>query len=477
METHTYDLIVIGGGSGGLTAAIGGAGIGAKVLLIEKDVIGGDCTHHGCVPSKTLIKAARVAKHMREYATFGLTGRAPEKIDIANVLEKVQATVQSIADHETPEALASHNVDAIIGAPKFVDEQTVEVDGTRYTAKRFVIATGSRARVPTFPGIDNVSYMTNKQIFDPKQYSSLAVVGGGPIGCELGQAFHNLGLEVQILNNQEHILGREDVEAAQLVEAEFEKSGLTIHKNCNVEKIEQEGSQKKLTITQMDTEETKTIVVDEVLVAIGRTANIEDLDLDRAGVRTTKRGIEINAKGQSSNPRIYAVGDVAGGMQFTHLANHHGKVALANLIFKLPAKYETSVIPRVTFTTPEVASVGLTEAQLKEQKIDYTVLKKEYDSVDRAITDSNTTGFFKYMVDKKGYILGAVIAGEAAGELIGEIALAMKQNLKIMQIAETIHPYPTYGYGLRNTADLFRSKMYTPNKKKWVKKIFGLTGK
>lgn len=478
MSKTDYDMIIIGGGSGGLTAAVGAAGIGAKTLLIEKELLGGDCTHHGCVPSKTLIKAARVARQITNHKEYGLYSKIPVKplFDLKKVLQKVQKTVGSIADHETPEEMKKYGIDVIIGSPKFVDKDTVEVNGKKITSKRFIISTGSRPRVPDIKGLDKVKYMTNKTIFDPTTYSSLAILGGGPIGSELGHALSTLGVKVTIINNAETIMGREDREAALLLEGIMIEEGVTIHNYSEITEVQQKGKKVKLTLRHQKSGKIENLTVDNLLLAVGRVPNIEGLGLEEAGIEYNKRGIDINAKGQTSQGHIYAVGDVAGGMQFTHMANHHAKMALSSLIFRIPAKYETEVIPRVTFTTPEVASVGITEKQAEEQGLDYTVIKKELKDVDRAITESETRGFYKFVLDKKGKILGSVLVGENSGELIGEVALAMKQGISIGQLAATIHPYPTFGYGLRHTADLFRAQGYTENKKKWVKRIFGLRG-
>ena len=467
-----YDLVVIGAGSGGLTAAIGGAQIGAKVMLIEKEKIGGDCTHYGCIPSKTLIKASKVAKEIRNSKKYGL-GKANVDIDLKNVLEKVQKTVKSVYSHETPKEISKLGIGVEIGSAKFLDKRCVEVNGKKVTSKKFIIATGSRARVPQIKGLSEIDYMTNRTIFSPKKYSSIAVLGGGPIGSELGQALSNLGVNVTIINNVSYIIPREDMDASMLVEKEMIRDRVKIYNNSSVYEIKQKGKRKIVNIENVKSSKIESIEVDEVLVAVGRVPNIEDLGLDEAGVLYNKRGVIVDSSGRSSNRNIYAIGDVAGGFQFTHLANSHGKSVLAKTIFKIPSKFERDVIPRVTFTIPQVGSVGINESQKDDSDF---VLKLDYNKVDRAVTDSDTNGFYKIIVNRKGFIRGAVIVGEGAGELIGELAFAMKNMIKVTKLADTIHPYPTYAYGLRNCCDKFRAMFYNENKKKWVKRIFNLRG-
>jgi pyruvate/2-oxoglutarate dehydrogenase complex dihydrolipoamide dehydrogenase (E3) component len=471
-----YDVIVIGAGSAGLTAAIGASQIGTSVLLIEKNKIGGDCTHHGCVPSKALIKAARVAKHIKEASKFGLIqeNQSNKNINNEDILNKVNAIIDSIYQHETPKEIEKFGISVEIGNPKFINGNTISIDSKEFTAKKIIIATGSRAFIPEIPGLDTIKFMTNKEIFNPKTYSSLAVFGAGPIGCELGQAFANLGIDVTIINTRDNILPREDSDAGKLLEKQLIEDNISLCLAYDTIKIEEKNKIKIIHLKHKETKKTKIIEVDEILVATGRRPNIENLGLEKANIEYTTKGISIDKYGRTTNKNVYAAGDVNGSMQFTHLANSHAKSILTKIIFRLPVKLETQVIPRVTFTTPEIASIGIGESEKEETD---SILLKEYKNIDRAITDSNTNGFFKIIVNKKGFIRGATLVGEGSGELIGEIALAMKNNINITKLADTIHPYPTYGYGLRNCADQFRGLGFTANKKKWVKRIFRLNGK
>jgi len=479
MRRKHYDLIVIGAGSGGLTAAIGGNSLGAKVLLIEKEKsLGGDCTHFGCVPSKTLIKASRIARGFKNYEKYGLklNKKINVSFDISSILKKVRNTVNYVEKKaESIDMIKKLGIDVLIGSPRFIDKKTIILNAQGYSAKKFVIATGSRARVVSVKGLDKIKYITNKEVFIPKKFKSLVVIGAGPIGCELGLAFANLGVNVILVSNSNKILAKEDSEASSLIEKEFKKTGVEILKNKEFVEIFEKNGMKNIVLKDVKSRKTTTVKSDEILISIGRVPNVENLNLESAGVKYSNRGIVVNRKTQTTNSNIYAIGDVAGGQQFTHFANHQGKIALTNLIFKLPLKY-TNLVPRVTYITPEIASVGINEDDIKRRKLDYLILKKKYSDIDRAITDSSTTGFFKIIVNKRGYIKGAVLVGESSGELISEIAVAMKNNLKITAIADTIHPYPTYAYGLRSCADEFRKMTFTKSKKKWIKKIFRLKG-
>lgn len=472
-----YDVVVIGAGGGGLTAAIGGAGIGAKVLLVEGEKLGGDCTHYGCVPSKALIKAAHVAHATKERTKVGLSGVSGVEDDAHAVLSHVRSVVADIESRfEDPEEIKSHGIDIEMGFARFVDAHTVEVNGKKISGKKFVIATGARPAELPIEGLQSVNPKTNRTIFDADDFRSLTIIGSGPIGCELGQAFARLGITVKIITRDDCVLSRDEKEASLLVEKSLREDGVELYFSKDVKRVFGDGDQKVVSVVCRDSEEKIDVSADEVLVAIGRQPNVEKLNLEAAGVEYDgRKGVLIGANTQTSVSHIYAVGDVATRWKFTHYANHMGKVALANMIFKFPAKM-SDVIPRSTFTSPEVASIGISTRDIEGKESEYHVFDKKYDHVDRAITDVAEGGFFKIITDKKGMIVGATIVGGPAGEMINEIALAMQNGISLSKLSDTIHAYPTYGYGLRNCADGFRAMGYTEGKRKWVKKIFGLRG-
>lgn len=468
---YDYDVIVLGAGGAGLTAAVGASGIGASVLLIEMDKLGGDCTHYGCIPSKTLIREAKKFFEAKEYVKINL------EINIQDILLKTQNTVRDVEERfESIDRLNKLGVNVVIGKAVFIDKHTVTVEKQKYSAKKFVIATGGNPAPIHIKGFDTLDYLTNRTIFIPKKIESLIVIGSGPIGCELAQAFNRLGVKVTLLTKDNTILNREDSHASKIVQDTLIKEGVSIVFNTEILEGFKAGTQKSVKVNVSGQE--TLITADEVLVAIGRSPHVENIGLETIGVRYDKnKGIEVNDHAQTNLSNIYAIGDVAArSPKFTHFANHHAKVALTHMFFKFFAHTEKVIIPRVTFTTPEIASVGISTKKEAREK-GYFVFTKEYSDIDRAITDGNEVGFFQIIADTKGVIKGATLVGAASGELINEIALAMKQKIKITALADTIHAYPTYGYGLRSCADQFRGQSYSPLKKKILKVILRLNGR
>lgn len=432
-----YDVVVIGGGSGGLVVASVAAQLKAKVALVEKERLGGDCLWYGCVPSKSLIHAARSAYEVKHASRFGIYSDNL-KINFAEANGHVQNVIKAIEPNDSPERFRGMGVDVIFGSGQFLDGKTFVVGDRQLKARAFIIATGSRPAAPPVPGLEEAGYLTNEQVFSLKERpESLAVIGAGPIGCELGQSFHRLGAKVTIIASREHILHKEDPEAAQVVEKQLESEGIFILKQSRAEKVEIiEG---KKCIFAGD----EKIAVEEILVAAGRTPNVDTLNLEAAGVNYDKKGIKVNEKLQTSNKRIYACGDVIGGYQFTHVAGYEGAVAAINALFLPFSKANYRVIPWATFTDPELARVGLTEEQARKRYGDDVYInKQEFADVDRAQAEAATAGFCKIITKGNGEILGAHIVGASAGELIHEIVLAMANNLKVSAL-KGIHVYPT----------------------------------
>ena len=439
-ETIRADLCVIGGGSAGLTVAAGAAQMGAKVVLVERDRMGGDCLNTGCVPSKALLAAADAAQVMRSAGRFGLGAVEPE-IDFAGVSQHVHDVIAEIAPHDSVERFEGLGVRVILGEAHFEKPDTAIVDHQVIKARRFVIATGSRATVPPIPGLDNVSYLTNETIFDlDRRPSRLAVIGGGPVGCELAQAFRRLGTEVTLIE-QESILPKDDPELSDVVRRHLVKEGVSIHEGAKAARVEPAEGGIAVHIEHAGDHEP--LIVSHLLIATGRTPNIEGLCLDKAKVGTSRKGIVVDDRLRTSNKRIFAIGDVTGGLQFTHMAGYEGGIVVRNAVFKLRAKAAPRAAPWVTYTDPELAHVGINEHEAKEAGMVIKVLKSAFASNDRARTDRADDGFIKVLVGRKGRILGASIVGRHAGELILPWVLAINEKLPIRAMAGLIAPYPT----------------------------------
>ncbi len=432
-----YDLVVIGGGSGGLVAAGVAAALKAKVALVERDRLGGDCLWYGCVPSKSLIHASRIAYDVKHAGRFGVYCKDPE-IDFAKAIGHVQGVISTIQPHDSPERFEGLGVEVIFGSGKFIDQKTFEVNNRRLKARAFVIATGSRPAKLSIPGLEEAGYITNEEVFSiTERPDSLVVIGGGPIGCELGQAFSRLGSQVTIIASRDRLLPKEDPEAVEVIHKQFESEGIRSLLNTKAERVEVADGKKYVWAGG------EKIATDQILVAAGRQPNVESLNLDAAGVKMGSGGIKVNSKLQTTNSRIYACGDVLGGYQFTHVASYQANIVLRNALFLPVFKVDNRVIPWATFTDPELARVGLTEQEAREKHgNDIHVVKQEFAEVDRAQAEAATEGFAKIITKRNGEILGAHLVGPAAGELIHEIVLAMSHNLKISALGG-IHIYPT----------------------------------
>lgn len=438
-KTHV-DLCVIGAGSGGLSVAAAAAAFGQRVVLIEKGKMGGDCLNYGCVPSKALLAAGHRAHAMRTSSPFGITPVDPQ-IDPRAVHAHVKSVIAAIAPNDSVERFKGLGVQVIQQVGRFVDKQTVAAGDQRITARRFVIATGSSPVVPPIPGLNETPYFTNETIFDNQErIAHLIVVGGGPIGIELAQAHHRLGAKVTVIEALK-ALGKDDPEMSAIVLERLREEGLVIREGAKVDRVE--GAPGVVRVTISGDAGVETVEGTHLLIATGRRPNISELGLDAAGIKFERSGITVSPGLVTSNPKVFAIGDVIGGLQFTHVANYHAGLVIRRALFRLPAKVDTGIIPWVTFTDPELAHVGLNEEQARSRHGKIGVLRWPYHDNDRAQAERATTGHVKVVVSKRGQILGATIVGAQAGELIQMWALAVSQRLNIKAMTGFISPYPT----------------------------------
>ncbi|MGF1737709.1 dihydrolipoyl dehydrogenase [Photobacterium satsumensis] len=463
--THfDQNMVVIGAGAGGLVSAYIGAAVKAKVMLIERHKMGGDCLNTGCVPSKAIIRAAHTMAEITRASEFGIeTSKA--KVDFAKVMQRVHNVIGKIEPHDSVERYSKLGVNCISGEATILSPWEVEVNGERITTRNIVIATGARPLVPGIPGLDTVNYLTSDSIWSlTEQPQRLLVLGGGPIGCELAQSFQRLGSDVTLVEMADQLLIREDSDAAILVKSSLEKDGVNIktgHKAVKFERQTDENGQQHQRV-QLETAEGQSLTIefDAVMLALGRVANVQGFGLEKLGITTSERGtVEVNEYLQTKYPNIFAVGDVAGPFQLTHAAAHQAWYAAVNGLFGQFKKFKAdySVLPAATYTSPEVARVGINEKEAKQQGIDFDIVTYGIDDLDRAITDGEDHGFIKVITPKgKDKILGATVVGNNAGELLAEFTLAMRHGLGLNKILGTVHPYPTMSEAAKYTAGAWK---------------------
>ena len=434
-----YDLAIIGAGSAGLSVAAAAAQFGEKVVLFEKAEMGGDCLNSGCIPSKSLIAAAKYAHAQRSSAPYGVAAVEP-RVDYAKVMAHVESVIASIAPHDSQTRFEKLGVTVVRAPAQFISTRSLEAGGQTYEARKIVISTGSRAGIPPIPGLKDVPYLTNETIFKNRTMPShLIVIGGGPIGMEMAQAHRRLGCKVTVLEAFQP-LAKDDPELTAVVLHALRGEGIDIRAQVAIAEVK--SVKKSIQIILKDGDK---IEGSHLLIAAGRVPNIEGLNLEAGGVSYTKSGITVDASLRSSNRSVYAAGDVAGGLQFTHVAGYHAGLIIRNAMFKLPVKNRTDVIPWVTYTDPELAHVGLTEAAAKKLHGDIVrVLRWTFKENDRAQTEGKTQGLVKIIVGKRGVVLGASIVGAGAGELIAPWVLAVTYRLKISAFANMVLPYPTF---------------------------------
>ncbi|HAT36314.1 MAG TPA: dihydrolipoamide dehydrogenase [Rhodospirillaceae bacterium] len=451
------DICVIGGGSGGLSVAAGASQMGADVVLLERDKMGGDCLNYGCVPSKAAIAAGHAAQIMRTADRFGIANVVPS-VDFQGVHDHIHGVIAGIAPHDSVERFEGLGVKVIQEEGRFTGPGEVTAGDTRIQAKKFVVSTGSSAGVPPIPGIEDVPYLTNETVFDlTEPPSHMIVVGGGPIGSELAQAHRRLGAEVTMLE-MFTILGKDDPEVTEVVKNRMAEEGIDLREGIKIAKVAKDVDGVTVTLDKDGTEET--VTGSHLLIAAGRNPNLDGLDLEAAGIDYERKGIKVDARLRTSNKRVFAIGDVAGGLQFTHAAGYHAGIIIRNILFKMPAKVNYDAFPWVTYTDPEIAHVGQTEVQAAETHgKDIRILRFAFAENDRAQAERETDGMIKVVTDKKGRILGCSMAGTRAGELILPWALAISQKMKIGAMAGVVAPYPTLSEVSKRAAGSY----YTPS--------------
>lgn len=475
MTTPEFDLCIIGGGAAGLSVAAGGAALGAKVVLIEKHRLGGDCLYYGCVPSKALLHSAQVAHTLRDAARFGIDGEL-QPVQLDRVMQRVNSVIQGIEPHDSPERFRGLGVEVIFGAGRFIDPHTFRVNGKDITAKNFVLATGSRPAIPPLPGLDSIPYLTNETVFSlTAPVPSLIILGGGPIGVELAQAFARLGSLVYVVQRGAQILPQEDSDLVQIVADKLRDEGVQLHTGCTPQRVERTAGGLRLHLAT-GTGGTEILEATHLLVATGRQPNLQGIGLEAAGVLLEGGQLRVDRRLRTTNKHIYACGDIAGPYQFTHMAEHHAGVVLRNTLFHLPAKTEQRVIPWCTFTDPELARVGFSETEARAQNVAHRVYTFPLQDIDRARTDGATHGRAKIITDPRGRLLGAALVGAHAGELIHEYVLALAKNMKASDLSNVMHIYPTLAQINRRVADQRLKEGLTPRAKKWIRRIFRLRG-
>jgi pyruvate/2-oxoglutarate dehydrogenase complex dihydrolipoamide dehydrogenase (E3) component len=458
-----YNLVVIGAGTAGLVTAAGAAGLGARVALVERELLGGDCLNVGCVPSKALIRAARVAAQVRDAGQFGIRIPPGVEVDFPAVMERMRRLRAGISPHDSAARFRSLGVDVYLGEGAFTGPNTVEVAGKTLRFRRAVIATGARADRPPIPGLAEAGFLTNETVFSLTELPPrLAVIGAGPIGCELAQSFARFGSRVHLLGNHPQILPREDKAAAERVAQALRQDGVELTLGCQISRVEKRGHAKVVHLACGEGQ--REIVVDALLVGAGRVPNVEGLNLDTAGVRhDRKEGVWVDDRLQTTNPNIFAAGDACSRFKFTHAADAMARIVIQNALFKGRARASALTIPWCTYTEPEVAHVGLYEHEARERGIAFRTFTQELHDVDRAVLDGEDEGFVKVLVGARSdRILGATIVAAHAGDLISELTLAMVGRLGLRTIASTIHPYPTQAEAIKKVGDAYNRTRLTP---------------
>ncbi|MDV6032848.1 MAG: mercuric reductase [Phycisphaera sp. RhM] len=463
-----YHLVVIGAGTAGLVTAAGAAGLGARVALIERDLMGGDCLNVGCVPSKGVISSARIAATVKQASNYGVDVPGGAEVDFAGVMQRMRRLRAGISRNDAADRFRDLGVDVYFGQASFVDSETIDVAGTKLQYKRAVIATGARAAAPPIDGLDQIDYLTNESVFSLTELPRrLGIIGAGPIGCEMAQSFAQLGSEVLLVESEHGILTKEDRDAAEIVQQAMLRDGVKLLCCGRQLKLRQDETL-RLTVDSHDQHYDEPI--DRLLVAVGRAPNVEQLNLDAVGVEFDSKGVRVNDHLQTTHPKIYAAGDVCSKYQFTHAADFMARIVIQNALFAVgpfgKKKASDLVIPWATYTSPEIAHVGLYGHDAEQTGIEIDTYVQHFSDVDRAILEGEEEGFVKVHTKKgTGQIVGATIVAKNAGDMISEITLAMVNEVGLGKIASVIHPYPTQAEAIRKLGDQYNRTRLTPTSK------------
>ena len=479
MTDYDYDIGVIGGGAAGLTVTSGAAQLGAKTLLVEKEKeLGGDCLHFGCVPSKTLIKTAQVYHIMKNADKYGLQAVEAPPIDFKKVSGRIKSVIGVIQKHDSRERFCRLGAKVEFGMPVFADEHSVQLNGKILSAKNWVIATGSSPFIPPIKGLDKTGYITNKEIFYLDRLpKSMIILGGGPIGSEMGQAFNRLGTRVYIVDLGDQILGKEDKDMADTVKEVMESEGVVFYLNASIEAVRDTGEEKEVMITDKEGASV-TLRAETVMVAVGRTPNIGQMGLEDIGVRFNRFGIEVDKRLRTNHKHIYAAGDVNGGYLFTHAAGYEGGIVVSNAVFRLPRNTDYTYLPWCTYTDPELASIGMNEKTAKASGVEYSIIVEEFKNNDRSLAEAEKTGKIKMLLNEKEKPIGVQIVGPHAGDLVSEWVAVLNGKVKLSTLAAAVHPYPTISEINKKVAGTyFTPKIFSDKIKKGLKFFFNLKGR
>ncbi|MBI9102889.1 MAG: FAD-dependent oxidoreductase [Spirochaetales bacterium] len=472
----THDLIIIGGGAGGLTVASGAAQLGMKVLLVEREHMGGDCLYNGCVPSKTLLKSSLIYSQALHSPSYGLPQIDPPRVDLSRVMERVGHVIEGISHHDSVERFESLGAEVVLASANFLSPHEIEVGGNVYTSKKIVVATGSSPAVPPIPGLEGSGYITNKDIFTLNELPEhMITLGGGPIGVELSQALGRLGARVSILNKESHLLPREDEDVASVVEAQLTAEGVSVFNDVHINRISRIGD--TVSIEYGSGGEKKSISGDKLLIAAGRKGNTSGMNLEEIGIELNHSFIKVDSRLQTSIKHIHAIGDVNGQFLFTHVAGAEGSFMVRKLVLGLPGRFSYKNVPWCTFSDPELASIGYNEGRAMAAGIKYQTVITPLSDIDRAQAENRPEGRIKILIDKKERIIGTQIVGVHAGDLILPSLYAVTKKYKLMDLMSPMIPYPTLGEIQKRAAgSYYGPKLFNPRTRGILKKFYGYRG-